>query len=400
VLALLSQRTGFRFLHVSGSNEELPEMLSAGEIDFIALSPLLPEEAFRHSVAYLHADMALFSLKSPPKTSPRIGLVPQKEHWVHVRDTYPDAQFETFDALNAGFEALLDKEVDLLYAPKASVAALSRRYSHANLSMVALSKEATPVPLHLVTTADDLVRYGILSKAVRSISEEEKQAIANKWLPMLIEKEADWSWVWEILSIALAVLLILLYKHHALARLNKKLNAQEKALRKTQDILKDHAHKDALTGLHNRRYFNETAKKLLDASLHQKNALCLMLLDIDYFKRYNDTYGHAMGDEALRVFAKTLKSLARETDVVTRFGGEEFILLLPDTSLAGAKALAERIRESIETLHVNHPIPALTVSIGVTQLEGHVENIEVLWKKADEALYRAKGAGKNRVEVF
>jgi len=124
-----------------------------------------------------------------------------------------------------------------------------------------------------------------------------------------------------------------------------------------------------------------------------------MMLDIDHFKKINDTYGHLAGDFVLKEIAKIVKNLIRKSDICGRFGGEEFVILLPNTKLSGAMKLAERIRETIQnhTFDFNGKKINVTVSIGITSV-GVNDSYESLISRADEALYEAKEKGRNRIE--
>ncbi|MFT5662536.1 MAG: diguanylate cyclase (GGDEF)-like protein [Sulfurimonas sp.] len=157
---------------------------------------------------------------------------------------------------------------------------------------------------------------------------------------------------------------------------------------------------DPLTEIFNRRAFFEISEKTLKLSLRNHTTFSIMILDIDFFKKVNDVYGHLVGDDILKYLVKSVASEIRESDLLARFGGEEFIVMLPDTDENGALALAKKVRESIE----NHPYEdeklsiLVTVSIGVSELRGE-KLLRELIKRADDALYAAKANGRNRVEV-
>jgi two-component system, cell cycle response regulator len=158
---------------------------------------------------------------------------------------------------------------------------------------------------------------------------------------------------------------------------------------------------DALTGLHNRRYLDVQLGPLFDESTLRGRHLSLLLLDIDRFKAINDTYGHDAGDEVLREFAARVRAQTRSIDLVTRFGGEEIVVVVPDSPLDGAQVVAERIRERIEAAPFAigqgaRTVP-VTVSIGVAARRAGDTSAADLLKRADLALYRAKEAGRNRV---
>ena len=171
------------------------------------------------------------------------------------------------------------------------------------------------------------------------------------------------------------------------------------------EVLK-YATLDALTGLNNRRQFELRLKQEVSNSKRNKIPLCCMMLDVDYFKKVNDTYGHAAGDCVLKHVAETIKSEIREYDIACRYGGEEFFIILPQTNIKEASFVAQRLRKVIEktkinieeanvkdTSHIN-----ITVSIGVCAYNETMEPYE-LAQKADKALYKAKAAGRNRVII-
>jgi diguanylate cyclase (GGDEF)-like protein len=167
----------------------------------------------------------------------------------------------------------------------------------------------------------------------------------------------------------------------------------EQALR----IINELAIRDELTGTHNRRHLIELVEHEKERSARFGSPFCLCLLDIDYFKLINDTYGHSAGDTALRQFAAAVQCQIRESDAFGRYGGEEFLLMLPETALDEATVLAERVRANTERLDfAGLPGRAITVSIGIAEFRPH-ESVAQTIARADEALYLAKSNGRNRV---
>ncbi|MBI4204832.1 MAG: GGDEF domain-containing protein [Betaproteobacteria bacterium] len=155
---------------------------------------------------------------------------------------------------------------------------------------------------------------------------------------------------------------------------------------------------DPLTGVFNRRTFIELAEQELARSRRAGTSLALMMLDLDHFKRVNDTYGHLTGDEVLVSFTRLIKDCVRRGDLVVRYGGEEFCVLLPGTSLSAATALAERIRATCAARELTAKSFRVTASIGLTAYAGGIDaTLGDLLARADEALYRAKDEGRNRV---
>jgi len=161
---------------------------------------------------------------------------------------------------------------------------------------------------------------------------------------------------------------------------------------------------DGMTELHNFRYFELRLKEEVVRHKRTKSGLSLLILDVDNFKNFNDTMGHPAGDEVLRKIALILKESVRENDIVSRYGGEEFAIILPVVDKEGARILAERIRENIEQTYFEHeeiqPLGKVTISIGVAALQEDGDDYQELLNSADKALYAAKNDGRNRVKCF
>lgn len=162
------------------------------------------------------------------------------------------------------------------------------------------------------------------------------------------------------------------------------------------------AYTDGLTGLYNKRFLDFSFDQNLAKLLNQESSLALFIIDVDYFKKFNDTNGHIAGNAALKKIADLLLSETRNKDIVARFGGEEFCILLFDVDGVNANNVAERMRTKIEKENFLHgknvPEGKLTISIGITIFSGE-QSLEELVEKADKALYMAKGSGRNRVEM-
>jgi two-component system cell cycle response regulator len=157
---------------------------------------------------------------------------------------------------------------------------------------------------------------------------------------------------------------------------------------------------DELTGLYNRRYFDRHLSLMLEKAREQDRDMAVMLIDMDFFKSVNDTHGHDTGDAVLREFALRLRRNIRGVDLACRFGGEEFVVLMPDTDFEHAQGVAERVRLAVASRDFETSATrALTVtcSVGVALNEHHTDTPELILKRADVALYRAKREGRNRV---
>jgi diguanylate cyclase (GGDEF)-like protein len=163
--------------------------------------------------------------------------------------------------------------------------------------------------------------------------------------------------------------------------------------------LEHQATRDPLTGLYNRRYFDGAAGNATQRARRDNSTFSIILADLDHFKKLNDVYGHAAGDQALVSVADGVRAAVRASDTVCRYGGEEILVLLPGCGLAAAAACAEAIRHRIAGM--DHPVdvagPPITASFGVAAYPDHGDSVDAVIRAADQALYRAKHSGRNRV---
>lgn len=178
---------------------------------------------------------------------------------------------------------------------------------------------------------------------------------------------------------------------------------RELELVQLQNKLKLLASTDSMTGLYNRREFMKISSHIFDIAQREKENLSLIMIDIDKFKNINDSYGHNIGDKVIVQFAKLLNKIQRKSDTVCRFGGEEFVVLLPETSLHEAQVVAEKIRDEAQNIQIiidDSKTFYFTVSLGVTAIENETDfNIEMLINRADTALYDAKNSGRNKFSI-
>lgn len=182
-----------------------------------------------------------------------------------------------------------------------------------------------------------------------------------------------------------------------MANLTRELTKKYRELEEANATITRLMNTDPLTGVANRRHFQEIAKKAMAFSARNNSPLSLTMADLDHFKTFNDRYGHAVGDQVLVKFAEMLLRTTRLEDTVARHGGEEFLVLFPGINLEKARRAAERLRQQTELLAVPGISETIRASFGVSQYEPG-ESLETFIERADRALYRAKAAGRNRVE--
>ena len=200
------------------------------------------------------------------------------------------------------------------------------------------------------------------------------------------------------------------YYHQMEQEIQRRTQELESALAEAEELKRRYQHLsivDELTGIHNRRFFFPEAHATLAGALRHRYAFSIMMVDLDHFKQINDLYGHSMGDKVLQVTAAVLKGQTREGDIIARFGGEEFVLALPNTDLEGAKQLADRILHSLRSLAFNAggKTVRVTTSIGLSGLTGlespdRPDLLESLLRQADQALYYSKAHGRDQIRAY
>lgn len=274
----------------------------------------------------------------------------------------------------------------------------------------------------LAVRNDDLVLLNIFEKLVTNLSAQTVSTIMDKSASVTYVNRFNYRFVWWALLILILITSAFLYRQHVLNKLNKILNdkvaAKTKALRELNEnlerkikertekiehsrkLLQSVAYQDNLTGIFNRHYLYEQSPVLFKRVNELNQPLSILIIDIDHFKNVNDVYGHIVGDNILKYFVKNIQKTLRANDIFSRYGGEEFIIILPDTELDQSLVVAEKLRFYIE----HHPykldnekaLITITISIGVCQYQKE-DTLEKLIDRADAALYQAKEKGRNQV---
>ena len=188
----------------------------------------------------------------------------------------------------------------------------------------------------------------------------------------------------------------------ALDEMAQALQLREKELKQAMQDLREQSITDPLTGLYNRRYLLELLPRELVRAGRNGTHIAVIMVDVDHFKRINDSFGHDAGDLALRAIGPLLKQSIRRSDIACRFGGEEFLLILPEATSEGAARRAEAIRAAIKLLnliHLGRALGAITASLGVALYPDHASDADALLRSADESLYKAKDGGRDRVVI-
>ena len=300
------------------------------------------------------------------------------------------ARFGSVDSLNTLHANLISLR-DFLYA--ASTGDLSRQVAFKGYIVGAL--KTLQANLKHMTWQTKMIASGDFTQRIEFMGEFSQSFNAmvtqlDQTLKELVRKETELSQANEELHKE-----IITRKH------------TEAALRESEEALRLLAITDSLTGLYNRRHFNKLAEDEISRALRYSRPLSVMMFDIDFFKNVNDSFGHASGDMVLMMVAKTTKEMIRTSDIAARYGGEEFIVLLPETPVAKAATIAEKLRRRIEETTVQtekYPI-MITVSFGVSDYLGKTnskphERVLEFIDNADRAMYASKNAGRNKVTVY
>ncbi|MCZ2720133.1 transporter substrate-binding domain-containing protein [Marinomonas sp. 15G1-11] len=258
-------------------------------------------------------------------------------------------------------------------------------------------KLAENLKLSIAVRKDDATLLNILQKVVNNITNDIHRKILTKWIPIKYEQGINYQTIWKASLGVITLILLMMYWNRKIVRANTLLKQAQKDIEEKNKALSQLALTDNLTKLFNRRKLEELIQDEINKHDNTDHHFCLSILDIDHFKEVNDTYGHQKGDQVLIEIANILKSNLKETGFVGRYGGEEFIVLYPESSIDDVVTTIESLRLAIWK-HDFNGIPPKTASFGLTcSIKG--DTIEALIKRADNALYEAKNSGRNKVII-
>ncbi|MBM7622483.1 transporter substrate-binding domain-containing protein [Sporohalobacter salinus] len=332
----------------------------------------------------------------------KIGIAKNSVFFDIIKEKYPEINLIKVKNTNDGLEKV---QADELFGFIDTAPAVGYIIQQRKMFDLKISGELdSKLSLRIGVRDDDKMLLNILDKIVRSLKKEEKKKLFQNWMTIEYEKGFNYSLFKKIVLGIIIVVSFILYRNYQLSKFNRRLTDLNTELAEANKKLKDMSFVDGLTQIPNRRRFDEVLKKEWKRSLREKSSLSLIMVDLDCFKEFNDTYGHLAGDDCLKKVAKSLsEAVKRPTDFVARYGGEEFVVILPDTDKKGAKKVSEKLRKEIESLkilHANSQISdCVTVSLGTVTTVPTVElSREKFVDAADKALYQAKQEGRNQVK--
>lgn len=317
-----------------------------------------------------------------------------------LRKDYPDLKIIIVASEKEAIEYVNKRKADFTLRSLTMAAYVIKNDNQFNLKIAGEITEYKN-QFRMGITNQDKILQSILNKGISTISEQDVQDAINHYISIKIVEGFNYKLFFIVIGMFSVIFIITFYWMRKIHVLNKKLIVSEKNLKKIAEELEKKnvlfeaaATTDVLTGLKNRLYFNKRVDEEFERFNIYKEKISLLIIDLDHFKRINDTYGHISGDEVLKNVSSKLQSKLRKSDLLARWGGEEFIVLLPGTTIDEAIDIAEKLRKEAESLvHENNEV--VTISIGVsTLLES--ESIASWTDRTDKALYHAKRQGRNR----
>lgn len=329
----------------------------------------------------------------------KVGIIKGYAFYNTLKNKYPKIIFEQIDTPREALRKVSDDELYAFIDTLTSIVYHIQEEAFVDLKITGKIEEF--IEITMGSRNDEELLNSILEKVVDTITEKQKDSIFKKWADIKIKQTIDFKYLTEVIIIFLLIFVFTQYWMTKLKNANKRLKDTTKRLEETNKKLKLLASTDSLTSLYNRGYFTKISNHIVSLAKREKTDTSLIILDIDNFKKINDTYGHQVGDKVIVSLSQILKKQLRNSDISCRFGGEEFIVLLPNTSASNAVKLAEKLRIKTqkqkvaydETNSLNY-----TISLGVSYIDIENENsLENAIKRADECLYQAKKEGRNKV---
>ncbi len=324
----------------------------------------------------------------------KIGIIKGDAFVKILRQKYPSLDLVEVEDINEGLDKVKSGK---LFGFIDTLASIGYEFQHKYFGELKIAgKINETLELSMAVVKEDEVLLNILQKAINSMTNDMHREIFSKWIPIKYEKGVNYELVWKIAIGSLIVILLVVYWNRKIIKTNRLLEEAQKDIEEKNKELEKLATTDKLTSLYNRRKIEELLEFEINRSERFNHNFGLAIVDIDKFKEVNDTYGHQIGDKVLKEIANILNTNRRKTDFVGRYGGEEFIIICPESDVEGVIKLMETFKEKI-CKHKFSKVGNKTASFGVTMSQ-RGDTIESVLKRADDALYQAKDNGRNKIE--
>lgn len=318
----------------------------------------------------------------------KVAINKYSTYYNKLKKEFPNINFIEVLNIKEGLKLLTEGKI---YASIDKLPALSYDITQGGLTNIKISGTiGKPFKIRLLVNKKNPLLLNILNKVITSISHEEISDINNKYYSVIYQTSVDYSWVYKVVMPLVIIILIIVITNRKLKNEIKKRKEIEKELHEIVNI-------DVLTNINNRRKIESLYNFELERSKRYKRDLSVIFFDIDDFKLINDQLGHKIGDEVLIKLCKLISKHIRKTDYLGRWGGEEFVIVLPETNKKDAQELAYNLRDKI--INFDFKIDRkITCSFGVSQFEEN-DNSDTLITRVDNAMYEVKRSGKNEVKV-
>jgi polar amino acid transport system substrate-binding protein len=393
----------FQLIQTKNWNESI-SYIAQKKCDMLALGMETPERKkyLNFTSSYLEVPLVVATRVDVPFINQildlegeKIGIIKGDAFVKILREKYPSLNLIEVDNIYDGLDKVKDGQ---LFAYIDTLASIGYEFQTKYFGELKIAgKISEDLKLSIAVIKDNEILLNILQKTVNSISNEMHREIFNKWIPIKYEKNIDYSLVWKISFAAIFLISLTVYWNRKIISANNLLKEAKKDIEEKNKELEQLSITDKLTNLYNRRKLDE----LLENEIHRcerfGHTFGFAILDIDHFKDVNDTFGHQVGDKVLVEIANILKENLRKTDFVGRFGGEEFVIICPESNIESVSNLMENLRKEIEN-HNFEKIKHKTASFGITILKKG-DTFDSILKRADEALYDAKNSGRNKVSI-
>jgi polar amino acid transport system substrate-binding protein len=387
---------------ITDSFEKSVENVVEGRADLLPAVVPTPElrKKLSFTKPYLSLQLVLatrsseFFVGSPANLSDKhIAVVDRGTLLRVLENKYPDLTFHEVEDVAEGLRMVRDEEVFAYIGTIPTIAHGIQSSDFYNIKISGRLEERLPISAAASEGNEALV--GVIDKVLQGMELEEREAVVNRWISVGLEEKVDYTIVWRIVAVAgIAAFLAIVWMrkekvyNRRISRVNELLEEKNRELERLTIT-------NQLTGLYNRRKIDTELENEFERSLRYERPFSIIMFDIDWFKSINDEFGHQAGDEVLKEIGERVRERVRSADIPGRWGGEEFLVVCPETDIQGAEKLAEAIRLDIE----EHDFPVdrrITVSVGVVECDRE-HDVEEMIRRADSYLYEAKKQGKNRV---
>ena len=403
-------KTGIKFApskHLSWS--QAVKQMKSGELDMYAAVIKTPEREkyTTYTEPYLRLPMVIATRKGEnyigdlgKLENKKIAVVKDYAAQEFVETSYPSVETYLVDSVKQGLHAVA-KGSAYGYIDNLAVVGFHIKDQGLSNSLQISGEAPFSSDVGMAIRKDWPELHSIINKVLASVDSQKQAELHNKWLKVEYKKQLEWQKVAYVMIPLILFMLIIMFYNRKLTKLNSQLHKTNEAFIDTQQKLESSNQRleilsitDFLTGVYNRQQLDRVLKSELNRSQRYKQIFSILMIDLDNFKQTNDNFGHLMGDEVLKAVAKQVSLDIRSTDTFGRWGGEEFLIILPSTDKDGAMKIAKKIVRSIPEIEFDNCLKQ-TISIGVaTYNQG--QTIESMIEIADKNLYHAKHHGKNQ----